>query len=84
MIDGLTETFVQKIREANIRANRAERQLENLRKIIREIKNEPAHKGFPPSYRYMEGWLDGVNFALGKIEETLEEKEAEKQWCGKQ
>ena len=45
-----------------------------LRKIIHQIKHEPAHSGFPPSYRYMEGWLDGVSFTLKKIKEAFGEE----------
>ena len=45
--------------------------------VIHQIEHEPAHKGFPPSYRYMEGWLDGVRFALEKLKEILGEKASE-------
>ena len=48
-----------------------------LRQIIYQIEREPAHEGFPPSYRYMEGWLDGVSFALKKFKEILGEEVSE-------
>jgi len=53
-----------------------EKKIERTKQTIEKIKHEPAHKGYPPSYRYMEGWLDGVRFVLEKLEEILEEKEA--------
>jgi len=49
-----------------------------FRKIVRQIEYEPAHSGFPTSYRYMEGWLDGVNFAIQKIKEVLGEEVSKK------
>lgn len=48
-----------------------------LRQIIHQISHGPAHEGFPPSYRYMEGWLDGVRFALEKFKEILGEEKSE-------
>ena len=48
-----------------------------LRQIIHQIEHEPAHEGFPRSYRYMEGWLDGVMFVLGKLKEILGEETSE-------
>ena len=48
-----------------------------LRRIIRQIEREPVHVGDPPSPRYIDGWLDGVSFALKKIKEILGEEPKE-------
>jgi len=45
-----------------------------LRQVIHQISHEPSHEGFPPSFRYQEGWLDGVYFALEKLKEILGEE----------
>ena len=51
-----------------------EKKIRLLKEVVVKVWNEPAHEGFPPSYRYMEGWLDGVRFVLEMIRNILEEE----------
>jgi len=51
-----------------------EKKIRLLKKAVIKLENEPVHEGFPPSYRYMEGWLDGVRFVLEEIRNILEEE----------
>jgi len=53
-----------------------EKKIEWVKQAIEEIKHEPAHQGYLPSYRYMEGWLDGVRFVLEKLENILGEEDS--------
>ena len=53
-------------------AQKFENLYQALHFIIREVEHMPARSGRPPSYRYMEGWLDGVRLTIKKIKKILE------------
>ena len=53
-------------------AQKFENLYQTLYLTIREVEHMPARSGYPPSYRYMEGWLDGVRLTIKKIKKILE------------